>query len=136
MHCFADYVHKLFLVFKYLCLWFLTRGCLFSCSVMHKINTGLLYVYFIISHDFTSLNSSLLWCNVVTGLMFLGALVNLISNLLPCLSWKFGTHFFNLAVLLWNLQRFGQKVEDSLYTAEATSKAYYSYDHYQSFLIV
>jgi hypothetical protein len=48
---------------------------------------------------------------------------NLISYLLPWLCWKFGTHIFNLAVLLWHLQRFGLASSHS-YILEKPPKAY------------
>lgn len=105
--------------------------CPFSSFViMHKVNNGLfafLFDIFIMVLPLLTLH-----CYDVTlwqAWCFLELLWTWFLNLLPCLSSKFGTHFFNLAVLLWNLQRFGIEVDSSLHMAEV-KKAYYSYDCY------
>lgn len=71
--------------------------------------------------------SSLIYSKILTGLMFLGALMNLISYLLPWLCWKFRTHIFNLAVLLWPLQRLGWNFSAYISHWRSHSESYYSW---------
>lgn len=112
----------------------LPKGFYFHAVIMHKIKTDLLYVslYFILILPLLTLH-----CYDVTlwqAWCFLELLWTWFPNLLPCLSWKFGTHFFNLAVLLWNLQRIWARSWETVFIQqEAPSKAYFCYDYDKSF---
>lgn len=119
MSRFADYIHKFLLLFNNVSAsWQCPFSSLKSCVKLTMAFCMFIWYFIMIlplltlhCYDVTLWQA---WC-------FLELLWTWFLNLLPCLSSKFGTHFFNLAVLLWNLQRFGLEVGSSLHTAEVKS---------------
>lgn len=54
-------------------------------------------------------SSSCYHCKILTGMMFLGSSCEPDFLPLAMTCWNFRTHLFNLAVLLWHLQKIGLK---------------------------
>lgn len=111
--CFSFFLSLLEGVHYHIFLWCMESTLVFCLFIFYFIM--ILPLLTLHCYDITLWQA---WC-------FLELLWTWFLNLLPCLSWKFGTHLFNLAVLLWNLQKFGLEVGNGLHAADATSKAYY-----------